>query len=123
MDGGFCRLFIADNDLLHGAAEGDLNGDGIVVGGADELGDRSVDAPQDTLFALLHDHADGLGEALKFPFHLLKELQPGGDGVQGNGGVADLLLQRIAALGAGLAAQAVALNGILGGGDVLPGLR
>ena len=44
LDGGFAVFLGGDDDILHGRAERGLDGGGIAVFDADELGDRAVDA-------------------------------------------------------------------------------
>ena len=74
LNGSLRRLLVRHDDLLHGAAKGDLDSDGVAVVGADQLGDRSVNAAQKALCTLLHDDTHRFGKALIFALHLLKEL-------------------------------------------------
>lgn len=71
--------------------------------------------------ALLHDGADSAGIALQLTLHLLKELQTGADRVEPDTGVRGLLLQGLAPLRSGAAAQTVAVDAVLRGRDI--GLR
>ena len=80
-----------------------------------------MDAAELAASALLHDGADSAGIALQLALHLLKELQTGADRVEPDTGVRGLLLQGLAPLRSGAAAQTVAVDAVLRGRDI--GLR
>lgn len=72
-----------------------------------------MDAAELAASALLHDGADSAGIALQLTLHLLKELQTGANRVEPDTGVRGLLLQGLAPLRSGAAAQTVAVDAVL----------
>ena len=78
-----------------------------------------MDAAQLAALALLHDHAHGLGKALVFALHLLKELQSRGCRLQRERQLRRLLFQAVALFRACLTAQSVALDRVITGSDLL----
>ena len=112
LDGGFAVFLGGDDDILHGRAERGLDGGGIAVFDADELGDRAVDAAQASGACVLHDEADGLGKALIVALKLLQHADLGIEGIELDAGGARLLLQGVALVLPGPEPELVAGDGV-----------
>ena len=70
LDGLFRVVLVVDDQELDGAAEGGLDGNGILVGDGQELGQRTVDALQGPAAGFPHDGLDRAGIA----FHVFLEV-------------------------------------------------
>ena len=103
--------------MLHPAAEGGFYRDGVVVVRADELGDGAVDIVQNALVPLVHDGADGFGEALVGALHVLIQFDLGLEGAALDALGVILLLQLLALGLAAGAAHLVARQGVFCGQD------
>ena len=121
-DGRLAVGLISHHDLLHGSAQGDFDGHGVAVLGADESGHRAVNAMKSAPFRLLHHHADGFLVIFKVPLHGPEHPGFGGDGIQIRGQLPQLLGGVLHALCPGGLTQGVARDGIVRGGDLLLGL-
>ena len=121
-DGALGVLFPVHHDVLHAAAQGNFDGDGVFLASGHEAGHGAVDAPEDALFCGVHDHLDGLGEALVLLFHLAEEVDAGAEVVVLHGEVHLPLGGLFGAASAAVHFQAVALDDVGGGPFVLPGL-
>ena len=80
-----------------------------------------MDVAQSTPLGLLHDHTHRFLIAFKIPFHGPEDFCFGLDTVQLDGQITQLLAQLIPALGAGLLAQGVAGDRVIGSGHILAG--
>ena len=76
-DGVFSVLVPLHHQVLHGAAQGDLNGHGVLVGDVEQPRHRAPDSPQPAPLGLPHHQLDGLGIALVQLFHLGEHFDAG----------------------------------------------
>ena len=74
LNGALSVLFRADNNILHGAAERDLNCNRIAVFRPEQARNRTVNVLKSADFFLLHHKANGFGEPLIVPLHLEQKI-------------------------------------------------
>ena len=108
--------------MLHGAAQGGLNGHGAVVGHVEQPGHRAVNSLELAPPGLPHHQLYRLGVALVELLHLGEHVDAGLEGVLLHLELDMALLGLLGLFPAGLQPQAVAVEHILEGIPVLPGL-
>ena len=112
LDGGLAVLLGGDDNVLHGGAERRLDGGGIAVFHADELGNRAVDAAKLSGCRILHNKADGLGKALVFALHLTEHTDLRIKRIELDAGGVQLPLQAVALVLTRFQAKLIARDGI-----------
>ena len=118
-DGVFAVLVPLHHQILHGAAQGDLNGHGILVGHMDQPRHRTPDAPQAVSLGLAHHQLDSLGIALVQLLHLGQHFDAGIEVVFVHLQAAVLLLGLVQLPLPGLEAHLVAADDVSGRVPVL----
>ena len=118
-DGCLTVLLGVHNDLLHGSAQSDLDGEGVAVLGADQLGHRSVDIGELPSLSLLHHQTDRLLIAFKITLHGTEHTGFCTDGIQLLVQFPESIGKFIPTLGTGCLPQGIACDGILGSGDLV----
>ena len=121
-DGGLAVLLGVHHDVLHGAAQGGLDGHGAPVGHVDEPRHRAVDAPELAPLGLPHHQFDRLGVALIQLFHLGEHVDAALEGVFLHLELDVALLRLPGLLLPAVQPQAVAVDHVLEGVPILPGL-
>ena len=81
LDDRLAVLLPVHHDILHGPAQGGLNGHGILVGHLQQVGHRAVDIPQAPPLGLPHDQLHRLGVALVDLLHFGQHFDAGGQGI------------------------------------------
>ena len=121
-DGGLAVLLPLHHQVLHGAAQGDLDGHRVLVRHMEKSRHRAVDALEGAPLGLAHDQLDRLGVALVELFHLGEHMDAGGEVPVLHLQLHVLLAGLPGLLFAGLQPQGVAADDILDGVPVLLGL-
>ena len=121
-DGVLAVLVPLHHDVLHGAAQGDLDGRSVLVGDADEPGHRPPDALEGAPIHLTHQQLYRLGVALVELFHFGEHPDAGGKGVFLHLEPALAFFRVGGALFPGLAANLVAADDVFDGIPLLRGL-
>ena len=107
------------HDILHGAAQSDLNGDGVLVGYVEQSGHRTVDALDAAPLRLIHHQLDRLGVAFVHLLHLGQQADAGVQIVLLHLQVAVLFLSLIHLALAGLTAHLITGDDVAGGVTVV----
>ena len=81
LNDGLAVLLPVHHNVLHGAAQGGLDGQGHPVRGLHQSGHRPVDALQNAPVRLVHHQLHRPGEALPLPLHVRQQPDAGGQGV------------------------------------------
>ena len=111
-DGGFAVLLALHHNILHSAAQRDLQRHGVLLLRLHQAGHRAANAPQALFLRRLHHQLDGVGEALVLLFHLHQQPDAIVQRRHVHGQLQFLRLRVSGALFATLHLQAVALNDI-----------
>ena len=121
-DDGLAVLLGVHHQILHGAAQRRLNGDGILVGHLQQSGHGAVDVVQSTALSLVHDQLDGLGVALVLLLHFGEHPDARGEGILLHLQLHLALFGLFRLFSAAVHTQGVTLNDIFGGVPLLLGL-
>ena len=108
--------------MLFGAAQGDLNGDGVLIRRPEQSRHRSMDAAQLVPLRRLHHHFDRPGVALIHFFHLCQHLNPAAQIVLLHGQLIGLMRRPVQLFLTPGQPQLIAGNGVLQRTALLPGL-
>ena len=122
VDDGLAVLLPVHHDVLHGPAQGGLDGHGVPVGHLQKVGHRAVDVFQPPPLGLSHDQLHRLGVALVDLLHLGEQLDPGGQGVFLHLQLHLAVLHLLRLFPAGFGPEAVAVDDVLGGVPLLHGV-